>query len=219
MTCCHALLLCCCCCCCTGTAAASRHHFLVVDLQDGVPHCAADVWVQTAPDATSSTSSSSNGQDSSFLASTAAAMHAVQHSKSKTKTAKQAAAKAAQEECLRRLRLQAPQQLQLAPTQQAQLFGGFQVHVAEVYEVLRTLQPGSDAAAAGDGAAAAAAAAYDGSRATEQNGAGAGSQGGPVWQYFDAFVGKWVSAPCPSPPVCADADVPLGGGCTAALSQ
>lgn len=221
----------------TGLAAASRHHFLLVDLLDGVPYCAADVWVQTAADSDANTTNT--GQDAavaaqqrSFLASTAAAMHSVQHSKSKTKTAKKAAAEAALEEALRRLKLQAPQQLQLSQKHGA--FEGFQVHVAEVYEVLRTVQPceGDTAAAAaadaveaanGDASTTAAAAAskHDGVSGR------AGSQGGAVWQYFDAHLGKWIAA---SQPVCSTsasaaeagelrAGVTLPSSCTAAVSS
>ena len=212
-----------------------------MDLLDGVPYCAADVWVQTAADSDANTTNT--GQDAavaaqqrSFLASTAAAMHSVQHSKSKTKTAKKAAAEATLEEALRRLKLQAPQQLQLSQKQGA--FEGFQVHVAEVYEVLRTVQPceGDTAAAAAAAAAADAVEAANGDASTTAAAAAskhdgvsgrAGSQGGAVWQYFDAHLGKWIAA---SQPVCSTsasaaeagelrAGVTLPSSCTAAVSS
>lgn len=108
-------------------------------------------------------------------------MHAVQHNKSKTKTAKQAAAKAAQEEALRRVQLQALQQLQLSEQQQEpQVVDGYQVHIAEVYEVLRVLQPeGVHACGVQDSADV------------------------QSWQYFDAHVGRWISS---SAQQVADAD-------------
>jgi hypothetical protein len=194
-------------CSCTGSAAASRHHFLLVDLLDGVPYCAADVWVQTAPRPDANTTITSQdaavaAQQRSFLASTAAAKHSVQHSKSKTKTAKKAAAEATLEEALRRVKLQAPQQLQLAQKQGA--FEGFQVHVAEVYEILRTVQPldGATAATAPESVGAA-----EGDPPTTLAAAGgsgipggAGLCGGAVWQYFDAHLGRWIAA---SRPVCS----------------
>lgn len=171
-----------------GPAAASCHHFLVVELQGGVPCCAADVWVQTAQQAAAdaNTSNSSQGSSSSsildpavvsqqrnFLAAAASAMHGVQHSKSKSKTQKHAAAKANQEEALRRVQLQAPQQLQLRQEQQA--VDGYQVHVAEVYEVLRSVDTDTSTVDAAEDAA------RSGCRAL-------------CWQCFDAHAGKWVVA-------------------------
>jgi hypothetical protein len=149
---------------------------LVVDMAGGLPACAADVWVHTAQHSGDSSSSSrgpaGKSEQQDFLASTASALQTVQHSKSKTKTAKQAAAKAAQAEAERRLQLQAPQQLQLSAEQRApQAVGDFQVHVAEVYEVLRAAQP------QGLGVTAAAE-------------AGSDTCG---WDFFDAHLGKWVS--------------------------
>jgi hypothetical protein len=100
-------------------------------------------------------------------------MHAVQHNKSKNKTAKQAAAKAAQEEAVRRVQLQAPVQLQLSEQQQQrpQVVDGFQVHLAEVYEVLRALQP----------------------EGPQDDGAEGTQQCVQSWQYFDAHLGRWIS--------------------------
>lgn len=159
---------------------------MVVELAGGLPTCAADVWVHTAQQSgDSSSSNSSNGpaggsEQHDFLASTASAMHAVQHSKSKTKTAKQAAAKAAQAEAVRRLQLQAPQQLQLSAEQRVpQAVGTFQVHVAEVYEVLRAAQP------QGLGAAV--------TPAAEAGGDRGGTPAVRGWDFFDAHLGKWVS--------------------------
>jgi hypothetical protein len=156
----------------------------VVELQDGMPCCAADVWVQTAQHSSDAAPASSDGaaaaaQQRSFLASAASAMHAVQHSKSKNNTQKQSAAKATQDEALRRVQLQAPHQLQLS--RQELLVDGFRVHVAEVHEVLRAVQP--------DAAAAAAAAAGNGGTAAVDGHAAAE---GPHWQLFDAHLGKWV---------------------------
>jgi hypothetical protein len=194
-------------CCCAdvhaGPAAASRHHFLVVELQEGVPSCAADVWVQAtqhtpAPPGGSSSSGAADtaiaAQQRSFLASSASALHAVQHSKSKSKSQKQTAAKANQDEALRRLQLQAPQQVQLLQGQQPQLLSGYQVHVAEVYEVLRVLQPQatSGAAAEGDGVESSSAASHPQALL-------------PGWQYFDAHQGKWV---CIQPSAAVKPSVP-----------
>jgi hypothetical protein len=171
-----------------GSAAASRHHFLVVELQGGVPACAADVWVHTQQHTESSSSNKDPAvlaQQRNFLAATASAMHAVQHNKSKSKTAKQAAAKSAQEEAVRRVQLQAPQQLQLSEQQQQepQVVDGFRVHIAEVYEVFRVLRP-------------------EGS----QDGGGGTQQCVQSWQYFDAHVGRWISSAAP-PAADAAADV------------
>jgi len=174
-----------------GPAAASRHHFLVVELQGGVPCCAADVWVQTAEHAAADANPSNSSQGSSsgsildpavlsqqrnFLAAAASAMHGVQHSKAKSKTTKHAAAKANQEEAVRRVQLQAPQQLQLWREQHA--VDGYQVHIAEVYEVLRSIDTDSSTAdTAGDAARS-----------------GSSSCRVLCWQYFDAHAGKWVVA-------------------------
>lgn len=154
--------------------------------------CAADVWVQTEPltpgggEGSASSSSSKadpavKQQQRNFLASAAAAMHAVQHSKSKGKAQKQAAAQVTQDEAARRLRLQAPQQLTLLQQQEPQVIDGFKVQVAEVYEVLRSsVQP--DEVCQQTPAAAA-----------DTSSSGPGPDNAMLcWQYFDAHLGKWV---------------------------
>lgn len=179
-----------------------------------MPSCAADVWVQATQHTPNTPGSSSSGatntavaaQQRNFLASSAAALHAVQHSKSKSKSLKQAAAKANHEEALRRAQLQAPQQMQLRQGGEPQLIDGYQVHVAEVYEVLRVLQP--HASAASEAAAAAAAA--------EGGGVGSGSTESqsqavlPGWQYFDAHKGRWV---------CIQPSAALNSSAAAAVSS
>lgn len=97
------------------------------------------------------------------------------------------------EEVRRRVQVQAPQQVSLRPQQQqsqeegVKVVGGYQVHIAEVYEVLRSISgaPAAESAAAADGS-------------TNGSGAVAGSSSSSTiqgWQYFDAHAGRWVTAP------------------------
>lgn len=165
---------------------ASKHHFLVVDLLDGEVHCAADVWVQVTEHTSFDTEQAGSCDQLALAQNQAAAKQdnfngAVAgngSSRCDGRSIEQSLAPA-----LDTVQQVASSSVQLVLDRQQQVVDGYAAHVADVFEVFRTI---------------------DDSSVLEQQ----QSQGNRCVEYWDAFSIQWKKAWLP--PLAAPAGVMVG---------
>jgi hypothetical protein len=119
---------------------ATRHHFLLVELQDGAVHCAADTWVQVAEQHAAHAADSSASSSSQPSSAQQQAMQA---------GASSCSSSVASQELLAVAQQASSSNLQVQLDWQPRTVQGFTVQLAEVSEVFRTLKGQSNGSSSG----------------------------------------------------------------------